>query len=340
MTSKKIAIVGEAWGEEEERQRLPFVGPSGHVLNRMLEQTGINRHECFVTNVFNLRPKPTNDITNLCGPQSDGIVGMESIAPGKYIRREFSGEVARLYDELRDLRPNLIIALGGTATWATLGQTGISKIRGTVSTGVGPLAGIKVLPTYHPTAIIRDWSLRVTTLFDLIKARRESEFPEIRRPLRSVWISPSLADLELFYDTYLRKARVIAFDIETSGDQITCIGFAPSPSLSLVIPFVDPRNSTGSYWPDEGSEYLAWQFVRRVLALPARKITQNGLYDVHFLWRRYGLTVTNWSDDTMLMHHAIQPESQKSLGFLGSIYTNETNWKEMRSDSETIKKDE
>jgi hypothetical protein len=44
--------------------------------------------------------------------------------------------------------------------------------------------------------------------------------------------------------------------------------------------------------------------------------------------------------DTMLLHHAMYPELPKSLGFLGSIYTNESAWKLMRQDSEELKRDE
>ena len=53
-------LVGEAWGEQEEYQRTPFVGASGAELNRMLHEAGIMRSECFVTNLVNARP-PSND---------------------------------------------------------------------------------------------------------------------------------------------------------------------------------------------------------------------------------------------------------------------------------------
>ena len=46
----KIALVGEAWGEHEERERAPFVGPAGWQLNTMLAEAGIARRECFLTN--------------------------------------------------------------------------------------------------------------------------------------------------------------------------------------------------------------------------------------------------------------------------------------------------
>lgn len=334
--SCKIAIVGEAWGEHEARQRAPFVGPSGYELTRMLSEAGIHRADCFLTNVFNLKPE-RNDVESLC--QKDKTPGFGPLKAGHYLRPEFHGEITRLLQELRDLRPNITILLGNTACWALLNSTGISKIRGTV-TYSSTLTGFKCLPTYHPAAILRQWDLRPVTVLDLAKASRESAFPEIRRPQRTVYIEPSLSDLEWYYANFLANARRISFDIETAGQQITCIGFAPDERSAIVLPFVDRRREGGSYWPDVQSELRAWQFVRRVLSSPAPKVAQNGLYDIHFLWKSYGIPVVNFEDDTMLLHHALQPESEKGLAFLGSVYTNEASWKLMRKGNTTIKRDD
>lgn len=335
-----ICIVGEAWGEQEERARAPFVGASGYELTRMLEEAGIRRADCYLTNVFNLRPEK-NDVESLCGLKADALPGMPAIKNGKYIRRTYAGELSRLLDELSTVRPNVIIALGNTATWALLHNTGISKIRGTITSST-VLMGNKVLPTYHPAAVLRDWSLRPVTVLDLAKAKRESIFPDIRRPQCVVHIAETISDLESFYDR-LVSATSLAFDIETSGNQITCIGFATDKSTSMVVPFVDNRNldegSKGSYWKTASDEALAWDFVRRVLDLPCPKFGQNTLYDIHFLWRGYGIVVRNYADDTMLLHHALQPESLKGLGFLGSVYTNHSSWKTMRTKVLTLNKD-
>lgn len=338
----KIAIVGEAWGEHEERQRSPFVGPSGYELTKMLTEAGIARADCYLTNVFNLRPKPSNDIENLCAAKSDAGAGAQlpPLKAGKYIRPEYLPELTRLYSELSDLRPNIIIALGNTAAWALLRNAGISKIRGAI-TESPVLTRRKVLPTYHPAAILRQWDLRHVTVLDLMKAKRESEYPEIRRPKRTVFIEPSLADMEWFKTTYLDTAKMISFDIETIGDQIDCIGFGPSAEVAMCIPFIDKRKPNGNYWPTLGEESAAWDFTRRVLGMPQPKCGQNTLYDIHFLWRTYGMFPTNYTDDTMLLHHALHPESEKGLGFLGSVYTDEASWKLMRTRGKTtIKRDE
>lgn len=339
-TVAAILILGEAWGVEEERERVPFCGASGWHLTQMLRDAGIERSECYLTNTFNFHP-PRNDLTTLCGPKTSALWGYPPLAKSKYIRAEFAPELARLQQEILDENPNLILALGNTALWALLGTTGISKRRGTTVLSTHCVAGYKVLPTYHPAAVLREWSLRPVTVLDLCKARRESAFPEVIRPQREVWIEPALEDLETFFQQFLLGCPRLSVDIETSGVQITCIGFAPDRSVCLVVPFTDQRRASGSYWPSREAELMAWRFVIRCLDLPCGKVFQNGLYDISFLWRSYGIRVRNPEHDTMLLHHALQPESPKGLDFLGSCYTNEASWKLMRKrHKDTIKRDE
>ncbi len=123
---------------------------------------------------------------------------------------------------------------------------------------------------------------------------------------------------------------------------ITCIGFAGDPDHALCIPFVDRRTKSFSYWDNPEDELLAWNWVRTILQSPAPKEAQNGMYDIQWLWRRMGIAPRNSTLDTMLQAHALQPELPKSLGFLGSIYTNESSWKQMRTEKkiERTKKDD
>ena len=336
----KIAIVGEAWGEEEEKTRTPFVGAAGHALSSMLGEAGISRRECFLTNVFNLRP-PRNKIEALCGPKKEGLAGYPALMGGKHVRAEFATELNRLGDEIIRVNPNTIIALGNTAMWALLGRAAISKFRGTTEISTHTVTGYKVLPTYHPSFIIRgQWATRPVVILDLQKALRESEFPELRRPAREIWIEPILEDIHEFIRRYVLDCERVAVDIETSGSQITCIGFAPGPTAAIVIPFVRPGRKDRNYWATDKLERAVWDAIANVLGnAHIRKTFQNGLYDIAFLWRALGIKVMGAEHDTMLLHHCLQPESLKSLGFLGSIYTDEGAWKHMRKRNPTIKAD-
>ena len=333
-----IVIIGEAWGREEELAHAPFVGTSGRLLTRLLYDAGINRSKCFLTNVFNFHPEG-DDIDEVCGSAATAIPGYPAHHGARYVHRRFVGELSRLNRELSFHKPNICVLLGNTAMWAMLGKSGIAKWRGAADVSTHTLAGIKCLPTYHPAAVAREYSLRPTVVMDLQKAERQSHFKEVRWPKREIWIEPTLEDLYEFERKYIRNGGTIACDIETAGTQVTTIGFAPGPEIALVIPFFDSRRKDRSFWTSERDECAAWLFVRRICqSSEIRKCFQNGLYDIAFLYRAVGIKVKGAEEDTMLMHHSLQPESLKGLGYLGSIYTDERAWKHMRS-STTIKQD-
>lgn len=337
-----IALIGEAYGEVEEREGRPFVGPTGWLLNNLLADAGINRRDCFLTNVFNLRPQ-NNKIETLCGPKANAVPDWPALGKAGYVQRQYRGELERLADELVEVNPNIIVALGNTAAWALLGKTMITKIRGTVQMSDSNLLvdGFKVLPTYHPAAVSRQWSLRATVIMDLLKAKRESHYSGIRLPERRVWIEPQMEDLYAFERLHIQGCERLAVDIETSGSFVTCIGFAPAKDVAIVIPgpsFVTPR---GPYWPTDAIRYQVHEFIKGILEGPIRKTFQNGLYDIAFIYRAMNkITVRNAEHDTMLLHHALQPEALKGLGYLGSIYTDEGAWKQMREHKTTIKRDD
>lgn len=347
----KIAIIGEAWGEHEEAARAPFVGPSGQELNRMLADAGLERKDCHATNVFNFHPE-RNDLKTLCaGKRDGGVLGeLPPLISGKYLRAEYKGEIDRLLSELEQVRPNLAILCGNTPCWALLHRTGVSKIRGTACVS-SVLPWLKCLPVYHPAAVLRQYELRHVTVLDFIKAKREAEFPELRKLERTITLYPTLDDIRAFARLVEQRAgspqlrgqrRVpLAFDIETAGGQITCISFALSRAEAIVIPFVDIRRVRGNYWSTLEEEIEAWDLVAQILDSPLPKLGQNGLYDISYLWKVYGIPVRNYDEDTMLMHHSLQPESPKGLGFLGSVYTNEPAWKADRiRGKETLKRED
>lgn len=122
------AIVGEAPGEEEEKQGIPFVGASGKLLNEALEAAGLARSNVFITNAYKLRPEgnrtPTQD---------------ELDAHDEYLWTEL---------ESRPLRA--VLALGNVALGALTGRPGgISKRRGTWECDGW------VMSTWHPSYVLR-----------------------------------------------------------------------------------------------------------------------------------------------------------------------------------------
>lgn len=335
----KIMIVSETWSEDEAKEGRPFVDSTGFILKGMLSVAGISLDQCYVTQVI---AKKNHDVKLLCGTKAEAIPGLPAIIKGKYIRNEFAPDLNRLYQEIINADPNIIIALGPLAAWALLKSSGIKAVRGSMAPTHPEVSAIlgrpfKVLPTYHPGSVARDWTLRPICINDFDKANRHSSTSEYRRPVRHVWIEPTLSDLAEFDATYMQDVKICSTDIETKGNQITCIGFAPSPTVSIVVPFYDARKPSGNFWPTLAEEMEAWKWVIKWCELPS--LFQNGMYDIHFLWRRYGIPVPNAMHDTMLLHHAYQPEMEKGLGFLGSIYTEESSWKHMGK-ADNLKKGE
>lgn len=336
---KKIAIVGDFWGVEEEAiLRIPFQGAAGHCLNQMLEEAGIVKAECFCTTVFETKAKDAQEL--FCLPKKEDTLGLPPLTSGKYLHPRYAPELERLKKDLDNISPNIIVALGSVAMWAFMGVGAITKSRGTLMPAAYLRPGSKVLPTFHPGYVLKDWGSRAIVIMDLMKALRNSDYPEIRRPHRKIYIEPTIADLPEIFRA-CKEAELISVDIETAQERITCIGFAPSSTAAFVIPFWDNRRG-GNYWQSHTDENTAWGVVREILALDNPKLFQNGLYDVHWLWRRYGMKVKNFRHDTMLLHHALQPEFPKGLGFLGSVYTDEPAWKLMkpRGDKKSQKKED
>lgn len=370
----KLLIVGEAWGEQEYQTRQPFVGVSGIELWRMLgealpdvapEQHAASLREAYnlgnawvrnrrtwlnlagiaFTNVLNLRPLG-NRMESLSALRAELPGNYPSLPPimraprTMYLKPEYLLELDRLGEEISIAKPNCIVAAGNTACWALLHSINISAIRGAVTLSViEPFT--KVVPTYHPAAILRQWAWRAITVADLIKSSREAEFPEIVRPARQVMINPSMHDIIAWRDWLLDSPpALLAVDVETQWKQIKCIGFAWSRSGAISIPFRTGDLNHLHCWPTCEAEKSAWLVVRSVLESKIPKLFQNGLYDLQYLIR-WGMRPQNIAHDTMLLHHSHYPEMRKNLGFLGSIYSNESAWKLMgRQKADTTKRDE
>lgn len=299
----------------------------------MLQSAGIDPRDCYFTNVFMEQRPPNNDleawmITKKHLPQE---YSLPKIRGAKYLDPQYIPSLDRLYSEISILSPNLVIALGATALWALTGLNSIGTYRGTMF----QWKGIKILPTFHPASILYMYKNYATVMADLMKAKREAEYPELISKDRRVFVASSLADV-LDIKSRCLKSDLIAFDIETKRRQITCIGFSPSPDRAYVIPFV--KEDWTSYWPRD-VEIAVWKCIEEILTSDVPKVGQNGVYDMQYLWKIMGIRTINYQDDTMLLHHALQPELPKGLGWLASVYTDAPSWKQLRK-VDTLKKDE
>lgn len=132
----RVMLVGEAPGYQEEKEREPFVGPAGQKLNEILKAMGLSREEVYISNIVKFRPAMPRQTTNNRKPTPAEIA-----ACLPFVRAEID-----------IVKPECIIALGGTAAEGLLGITG------TVTSLRGPwhvFEGTPVRVTYHPSYLLQ-----------------------------------------------------------------------------------------------------------------------------------------------------------------------------------------
>ena len=127
----KLVFVGEAPGEEEDLQGRPFVGRAGKVLDQLIEKTGLARTDVYICNVLKCRPPLNRD------PEQEEVDACKEY----------------LFAQLQVIKPKVICTLGRHAYNTLMGKDErITKIRGILTR----YHGIPLLPTYHPSFLLRN----------------------------------------------------------------------------------------------------------------------------------------------------------------------------------------
>lgn len=127
----RLMFVGEAPGQDEDRQGIPFVGRAGQLLTRTIERLGLRREDVYIANVIKCRPPDNRN------PEPDEVATCEPF----------------LFRQIDAIRPKVIVALGAFAAH-TLLQTKdpISRLRGRVFNW----RGARLIPTFHPAFLLRN----------------------------------------------------------------------------------------------------------------------------------------------------------------------------------------
>ena len=133
----RIVFVGEAPGYQEERKREPFVGPAGEKFNMILKAMGIDRSEVYITNIVKFRPGTPSQTTNNRKPTPE----------------EMAACLPFVLAEIDIIRPQCLVALGGTAAEALLAtDQGVGQLRNRWH----ELQGIPLRVTYHPSYLLHN----------------------------------------------------------------------------------------------------------------------------------------------------------------------------------------
>ena len=147
----KVMIVGEAPGEEEDRQGLPFVGRSGKLLDKMLSIACLDRKEVFITNIVKHRP-PQNR-----APKASEIKVCKGLL---------------LDEQIEILKPKLIVILGGVALKTLTKESSVEKLHGKIIEK--RRSDPQYFVTFHPSVALR---------FPEKRKKMEDDFRKLKKML-------------------------------------------------------------------------------------------------------------------------------------------------------------
>lgn len=290
-------IIGEAPGEQEDRTGKPFQGRSGKLLNDMLEAAGIDRSECYVTNIVKCHPPenrtPSAAEVKTCKPYLDA--------------------------EIAAVKPEFILTLGATALKGITKKAKITELHGQQF----DYAGTTVVPTFHPAAALRDPAQLDPLRKDIVKfghilngnvpSADELHWEVIR----------TMDQWNQFVEEF-SESKEVAADIETTGldrradgAAINSIQFGLDTGRNWSLP-LEVRDSP---WKDKPK--VRQRFVETLVELADGKVIigQNFKFDNLWIKSIYGVKF-HLNFDTMLAHHTLDENSPHGLKELASEYCN------------------
>ncbi len=154
-----IMFVGEGPGADEDRTGRPFVGRAGALLTKIIQAMGLERSDVYITNIVKCRPPGNRD------PEPD----------------EISVCLPYLEKQIDIIGPRVICALGRVATQTLVGERrGITALRGRFF----EYRGIKLMPTFHPAACLRQPANKRLVWEDIKEVMKELGLP-IRGVMRN-----------------------------------------------------------------------------------------------------------------------------------------------------------
>lgn len=314
--SANIMLVGEGPGRHEARQRRPFVGRIGSMVDDLIRSNGLERGtDVFLTNVTKKMPR---------GKEKDKFFFQKGNPTKIYMEG-----ILELIQEIREVQPNVIGAFGKYSLWA-LTQRGLSKgdritnWRGSIMEST-LVSGQKVVPMIHPSWFSRGNMHKLPLLdWDFQRVVKESRTPEIILPEAEFIVDPTPEQIRDAVERFTNPSiGLLTIDTEWySPNSLAYIGFSDSKEHAICIP---------------STSMLAYRAYKEILDSDIPKVMQNAMFDVVAL-DRVGITVRNVIHDTMVAFHSCFMDlREKGLNTQASVLT---RWPYYKSDVEFVGTDD
>lgn len=320
-TRSNVCILGEAPGEREDLKGIPFIGPSGYLLDKMLNEGGFQASEVWFTNPVKTRP-PDNKMDRL---HELGI-------PIKTFHDAF-------WEELEYYKPTIIVSCGKTPTQLLCPFTKPTRIikkqdekkdgfghwRGSLLTSPFLTWPHYIVPMYHPAFVLRQYSEREICIFILQRAFEEWKYYARHKvlqslPTRNITTSPSFDYACSFLRRCLASSDPISVDIELLRRKVPyTISFAISPLEAISLSF-------WNYPPYQLT--VLWRLMDEVFRTKWQIGQNYTTFDAHWL-RALGFSVNlSLVHDTLIRHHILWPGLRHKLEFQTLQYTRQPYYKE------------
>lgn len=278
-----IMLVGEAPGQGEDRKGIPFIGQSGRLLDSLLEEAGLSRDNLFVTNCVKCATADENK-----PPKKK-----EAKLCRKY-----------LLEEINNVKPKVICAIGATAMESLLGKTGITKFKNQVY--FSDELQTKVVVIYHPAFILRNPGFMPDLRKGVALLARESSGSNVvgNTKIQTKYLIVTKPDEVAKVLSKLESLSEFAFDFETTSlntleAKIICMSVSWQVGLGITIPW----------------ELFQGELLERLLSLflsDKTKIGQNVKYDVEVALANK-IRIRGPFRDVMLEHSLIDENAKHGL---------------------------
>lgn len=323
--SSGIMLLGDSPWKTEIESGHNFHGPSGSLLNRILERLGINRSTLIVTNSMQCQP-PHLGWTDHPSKFPEAVAAMGHCEP--YLR-----------DTLVKVKPRVIVALGNVAMRQSIGLGVTTDITQRHSYVHESMYGIPVIPTFHPSFLLQGkHKYEICVMFALRRAQevangtyRESNF--------NLLLDPPIEDARHYLHNYLRDhgnhINLLMVDIETpeSGDldeedfeekgvsyHIDRAGFSLDENSGISFPFKQPYIELLQEAISVSDNIAEWA-------------------DNHFDSRRLraaGISIPGRIISGMWAWHFYQSDLLKGLGFVAPFFYSGPPWKHLSSSQPSL----
>jgi len=299
-TEVDILCVGEAPGQDEDRQGLPFVGRSGKLLREAIdmcaEQAQVGELRIGFANVVNCRP-PMNR------------------SPAK---TEVQSCSHQLIQQIVDRKPKVILALGNTPLEFLTDTSGISHLNGQPLKGSHPeLEGIPVVACLHPAYVLRfDHEMtRFTNAITVALGLFAGE--DLSKPGFGTYITiDTMSVVKETFEKFKTWGRPVSVDTETGSLQIyqdkfpklVCFSFSNGDNTAYVVPFDHSESPWCVGGPLEHERAELIELLRDLFQAEIDWIGQNEKFDRQHIREAIGIELPIFKTDTMTTHLVINEQ--------------------------------